>query len=297
MDEAWKVLLLNQFHDILPGSSIERVYDESREHHASVLKTAESVFLSAAAKCVSTSKETITVFNSLNRDRTELVKLLSSFAGAVDGQDTPLPCQKINGAMFAEVTVPSCGWVSVRNGKGLESVTKSGKSTVLENECLKVTFNSNAEITGILDKETNREMAAGLCNQFKLYKDIPAQYDGWDIDSMYKDSPVALAENARISLVSDGHLAKIIKVEKKIGDSILTQEIIIRKGSRRIDFKTFVDWRESHKLLKVNLPGAIYANEAIHEIQFGHLKRPNHASRPFALFWGFRDKGAAVGDC
>ena len=81
--------------------------------------------------------------------------------------------------------------------------------------------------------------------------------------------------------MASGPLVGIIKVTRRLNNSVLVQDISLQRGSRRVDFDSEIDWQERHKLLKVAFPGAIHAHEALHEIQFGHIQRPNHASRPF----------------
>ena len=98
---------------------------------------------------------------------------------------------------------------------------------------------------------------------------------------MVEQSPVALDEKATFEVVAAGPLVAILRVTRTLHDSTMTQEISLRRGSRRVDFTTTVDWHERHKLLKVAFPVDIHANEAVHEIQFGHISRPNHRSRPF----------------
>jgi alpha-mannosidase len=114
-----------------------------------------------------------------------------------------------------------------------------------------------------------------------MYKDVPTNWDAWDLDSMYELTPVALGRQAHIEVVANGPLFARLRVTRKLHNSLMTQEITLRRRSRRIDFHTVIDWQESHKLLKVNFPVTIHANEALHEIQFGHIRRPNHMSRPF----------------
>jgi len=114
-----------------------------------------------------------------------------------------------------------------------------------------------------------------------MYKDVPTAWDAWDIDSMYALAPVALDEAARIEVVASGPLVARLRISRRLHQSTLTQEISLRRGSRQVDFHTVVDWQERHKLLKVNFPVRVHASEAIHEIQFGHIRRPNHQSRPF----------------
>jgi alpha-mannosidase len=114
-----------------------------------------------------------------------------------------------------------------------------------------------------------------------MYKDVPTWFDAWDIDSMYALMPIELDEPARIEVVTCGPLVATVRVTRPLHESKMAQEISLRRGSRRIDFHTVVDWQERHKLLKVNFPVNVHADEAVHEIQFGHIRRPNHRSRPF----------------
>jgi len=98
---------------------------------------------------------------------------------------------------------------------------------------------------------------------------------------MYHLLPVPLDESARIEVVAAGPLVASLRVSRKLHNSTMTQDISLQRGSARVDFLTTIDWQESHKLLKVAFPVNVYANEAVHEIQFGHIRRPNHYSRPF----------------
>jgi alpha-mannosidase len=98
---------------------------------------------------------------------------------------------------------------------------------------------------------------------------------------MYEETPLAIDPQAKIELVAEGPLVAALHLTRKINTSTLRQEISLRRGSRVVEFNTMVDWQESHKLLKVAFPVNLHANEALHEIQFGHIARPNHRSRPY----------------
>ncbi|MBN1876642.1 MAG: alpha-mannosidase [Anaerolineae bacterium] len=281
LDEAWKVVLLNQFHDILPGSSIQRVYEEAEAAYAGVLKEAQGV-ANAAMKQFTQEKDALTVFNSLAWERTVLVALPKGWTGAQDSDGAALPVQKIGDTVYTEVTVPAAGWTTLKAA----APTTAGNdikatATLLENDVLRLTFDDKGQITSIFDKEAQRELAAGPCNSFRMYKDVPTWFDAWDIDSMYEETPVALETPAMIEIITAGPLVAVLRVTRTLHNSEMTQKIVMRRGSRRVDFKTKIDWKERHKLLKVAFPVDIYANEGIHEIQFGHIRRPNHRSRPF----------------
>jgi alpha-mannosidase len=151
----------------------------------------------------------------------------------------------------------------------------------LENEHLRVEFGPRGEITSILDKDAGRELAAGPCNDFRMYKDVPSSFDAWDIDSTYTSTPVELADEAKVEIGAKGPLVASLKIARNLHDSEMTQEVSLRRGARTVEFRTAIDWRERHKLLKVAFPVNVHANEALHEIQFGHIARPNHFSRQF----------------
>ncbi len=284
MLDNWQTVLLLQFHDILPGSSIRRVYQEAEAMHSGVIRSAQEI-ASAAKQSMGSKENGITIFNSLSWDRKTLVELPAT-TSVVDASGKPLPLQNIAGTTFAEVKVPSCGWTTVYPQPGAPQADSSAavlhaSVNRLENEFLRLELNPSGEITSIFDKQANREIAAGPCNSFKLYKDVPGWFDAWDIDSMYEDCPLPIDPQAKIELIAEGPLVAVLRLTRKINNSTLQQEISLRRGSRVVEFDTRIDWQESHKLLKVAFPVNLHANEALHEIQFGHIARPNHRSRPF----------------
>ena len=289
LDKAWKKVLLNQFHDIIPGSSIHRVYEEAEAAYAEVIETAERL-TNAAMDALIDESDGLTVFNSLSWPRTCLVTLPQGTEGAVSADGSPVLTQMIGDTMLAKVTVPPCGWTTVHFGQayeatapqdGAQAMTAQGTERSLENEYLRIEFNKRGEITSIYDKETDRELAAGICNSFKMYKDVPTKFDAWDIDSMYALTPVELNDEATFEVVTEGPLVAKLRVSRRLHQSLMIQEISLERGSRRVEFHARIDWQERHKLLKVAFPVDIHANEALHEIQFGHIRRPNHMSRQF----------------
>mgnify|MGYP000445216141 CR=1 FL=1 len=289
MDEAWKGVLLNQFHDIIPGSSIHRVYEEAEALHAQVLATANSTALAAARTLLRVpnrqseigNRKSLSVLNSLSWPRSVIVPLPKGFRGAAcNGK--PLPTQRIGGTLYAEATVPSCGWTTLTPAppsRGMEVVTATPRG--MENDHIRLRFNARGEITSLVDKATGRELAAAPMNAFRLYKDVPRWFDAWDIDSTYELCPVEVPGAAAIEVVATGPLAAVVRITRKLSASAVTQEVWLRRGSRTVEFRTAIDWRERHKLLKVAFPTTLHSTEAIHEIQFGHLRRPTHRSRPF----------------
>ncbi len=279
LETAWKTVLVNQFHDILPGSSIERVYQEAEAQLKDVLGRAKEISHQACISLMDTN-EGFTIFNSLSWPRVELLALPENFSelSTIDGK--ALPTQITNGVTYAEVSLPACGWVNFLRGerkvdKDMLKVTPRS----IENELLRVKFNDSGEIISIFDKENCCELTNGRCNQFAMYQDIPSNFDAWDVDSMYKFRPVELGNEAEIEVFADGPLFVGLIIRRKLNHSTMMQKVTLRRNTRRVDFHTEIDWQERHKLLKVNFPVDYFSHRALHEIQFGHLARPTHRSR------------------
>ena len=284
MDAAWKLLLLNQFHDILPGSSIARVNAEARQHHLEVKSEADKVRDQALAVLAS-GHPGASVFNSLSFPREEVVLLPKQFThGAVTRDGEALKTQQTEDGLLALVPLPAMGCLSLLPGeqkpryKAVSAkVLKSG--AVMENELVRIRLNRRGEVTSFLDKESQREFVDGLMNRFLMYKDVPRLYDAWDIDSNYELQEVPLDEPVTLTLAEAGGLRAVIRLERKIHNSALRQDIVLNYASRRLDFITHVEWDELHRLLKVAFPVDVKATEGLNEIQFGYMARPTHRSR------------------
>lgn len=260
---AWRNVLLNQFHDVLPGSSIHRVYEEAEAAYAETISQAEAV-TQAALQTLTGNAEAQTIFNSLSWPRRVLV----------------------NGAQGSvEVDIPACGWAVIPAQAAppadAAQIRLEAEGFTLENALLRARFDSQARLVSLWDKETDCERMAAPGNDFHLYKDVPTFWDAWDLDSMTEQLPVPCDSPAEIEIVEDHPLVVAVRVRRKLHHSTLEQVIRLRRASRRIDFETVIDWQERHKLLKVSFPLEIHANEVLSEIQFGHIRRPNHRSRQF----------------
>lgn len=263
--EQWRSLLLNQFHDILPGSSIARVYEEAEAAYTEILAAAGQT-AQQAARVLAGSGSGRTAFNSLAWARRAL---FATPQGEV------------------EVELPPCGWAPIPE-QGGEAAHPGGARAeqtadgfVLENELLTARFNRRGELISLWDKETEREVLAGPANRLCLYKDVPTKWDAWDLDSMTELLPVATDEPVEMEILTENGAAARLRLRRKLHHSTLEQVITLRRASRRIDFATCVDWQERHKLLKVAFPLNIHTHEVVSEIQFGHLRRPTHRSRQY----------------
>ncbi|MBR3503552.1 MAG: alpha-mannosidase [Clostridia bacterium] len=283
MDAAWKKLLLNQFHDILPGSSIAKVYEDARRDHRWIIGEANAVRDGALASLA--RGEGVTVFNSLSFGRKALVCLPAAYR---DGAQTPdgqaVPVQPTEDGALALVTLPPCGAVSLKPAKAASDIAAAGAcltegGAVIENALVRARLNARGEVVSFVDKATGREFAAGPMNRLLAYKDVPRLFDAWDIDSNYIRQPVALDEAVELTVKEEKGLRAALHVKRRVMNSTFEQDIVLRADSRRLDFETRVDWHELHRLLKVSFPVDVQATEGVNEIQFGYMTRPTHRSR------------------
>ncbi len=285
-EKLWKDVLLNQFHDILPGSSVARVYVEAKALHDKVISEAGELAKTAKTALLTADADAVTVFNSLGFERDALVTLPEAFAkGAVLADGTYVAVDQTAEGLKALVTVPSCGAVSLRPAteaqaiaNGFVTVTANGNDFVLENAVVKATVNARGEVTSFVLKESGREFAASPMNRFRMFKDVPRRWDGWDIDSNYVLQEIDGAYDIQVELVEQG-IEAVLKVTGKIANSAYTQKIRLAKDSKRLEFETEIDYKELHRLLKVGFPVDVYAENAINEMQFGYVERPTHRSR------------------
>ncbi len=273
VEAAWKIVLLNQFHDILPGSSIHRVYEEAEALHEAAIRSAEDTARRARQSWGGKpSSQSLTLFNSLSFERTALVS-------------TPHGAQGMS-----EVTLPPCGFVAV----DLESLPAQPEtaasaawledgSFLLENELISARFSAAGELLSLRERSGIHpsEWMAAPGNHLRLFKDVPRQWDAWDLDSNYVEAEIELPALGEMAIQQSGPWLASLRWTRPLEHSNFMQEIRLRRGSRRIDFITHVDWQEQHRLLKVAFPVTVHADEALYEIQHAHVRRPNHLSRPY----------------
>ncbi|HXN91482.1 MAG TPA: alpha-mannosidase [Candidatus Sulfotelmatobacter sp.] len=268
----WEKLLLNQFHDILPGSSIDWVYEEAERDLAHVTERAADIAEVAMAAIVGEG-EALVAFNSTSHPRAEVVSL--------DGEN-------------ARIEAPPCGWAVVAAGPSGPEVAVTDHS--MENELLRVEWDDRAVLTSIWDKEAHREALGGPGNLLQLHDDNPARWDAWDLDPDYRTSFIEVTQIDRLEL--RGGLRGLLAFRRRFGESSLTQIMSLDAGSRVLRFETLVSWQERHKMLKVAFPVTVSSREATYEIQFGHLKRPTHedTSQARAMFEVCAQRWADLGD-
>lgn len=282
LEEDWKELLLHQFHDILPGSGIGEIYAEAEERVGKVIKSTEEH--SAKALALMTSGEHgFTLFNSLSFPRKALVALPKGQTAVQTAKGEAVAHYQGQDGTYILASLPPLGAVSFVPAAQEKASARPliGEETdggfVLSNSLVKVFINQRGEVTSY--ERQGREYAKGIMNRFLFYKDVPRLFDAWDIDSNYILQPLEGARDVTARLLASSEAYGAVEVEGKIGDSTYRQVIRLNAEEEVLTFDTTVDWKELHRLLKVAFPVDVYADEAIHEIQYGYVKRPVHRSR------------------
>lgn len=259
LDRVWQRALLFQFHDILPGSSITRVYDETRSDYARLLKTIDQMsgdVSGALMRRINTSgmRSPVVVRNSLSWARTEWMKL---------------------GGRWCQVTVPSCGWTTIDSAEiKRPQFTVTATTSVLENDCVRVRFGADGAVVSVFDKQEHREAITkgAKANALNVYHD---DGDAWDFAMDYACKPAGAFALSASKAWTDGPRA-ICEQHYTYGSSTLAVRISLTQGSRRVEFACEADWKESNRMLRVDFPVAVFARESTSDIQFGSIKRPTH---------------------
>ncbi len=298
--QAWKPLLTNQFHDILPGSSIKEVYDEADQDYAKIIGTGRKV-RDAALKTIVDRVDTsgpgtpIVVTNTLGWVRTDVAEtILSSPLGddetIVDAAGRPVPCQLVSGkgggqvALFEASEIPSTGYAVYRvaRSKPADIVASELRvsETKLENRFFSVYLTKTGTIRRIVDKANNREVIPDgfEANEMQLFDDRPQNWDAWDVDFNLDEQCSSIDDVVSISVVEEGPVRGTVRVVKKTKRSTITQDISIYRNITRIDFRSSVDWFEKRRMLKVVFPVEVLSRTATYEVQYGAIERPTHQS-------------------
>jgi alpha-mannosidase len=268
--ELWQIVMLNQFHDILPGSSIGAVFDDSDADYARFFAQADK--LRAELARVLLPEGSLFACNVLGRSRGGLVE-----TDRVDGQGI----ERADGRRAAIVQVgalPALGVGPVTASPPVGSLLVSTEH--LANDRIEVRFDAKGRMTSILDRRTGRHLLTdrALGNRLQAYRDRPAQYDAWDIDRSFEDQIWEIDALTSVRVTETGPLRAAIRFEWRYESSRIVQVVSLAADARQVEVDTFVDWHEHNTLLKVAFPIAVNASEVRAEIQFGHVKRATHAN-------------------
>lgn len=288
LDACWKKVLLNQFHDVLPGSCIRPVYEDTDRIYSKVfteLHYLSDSIRSRMASRISRSQDSLLVWNPLGWRRSGYVQVAwpanydAFHLEAASGERIPVQRTVHGQALFYAPEIPSMGYATFKIHPGqLSSDSLHADLSKVENPYLCLRFNEAGQIYSIFDREAQRELLpeGEIANRLESYEDRPHCYDAWEIELYHKEKVWLLDAPACFALVENGPHRAVYHTEYQYLDSKIEQDIIVYAKSRRIDFVTTADWHEQHILLKAAFPTELLAASASFEVQFGAVERPTH---------------------
>ena len=281
-DRMWKKLLLHQFHDIIPGSSITAVYQDCRKDYEELSRQSDQLKNQFEFLLLKKKKNKLCLINTLSFTYTGYVELPVSFSGyeLSDHSGKIVPVQTEQDKVLARLNIKPLSQITLTC-----SEKKENKETklltdnfILENELIRVEFNPGGTIKTVYDKECKKEVIkkgeAG--NILSLYEDRPVAWDAWDIDIYYENQLLETAKLQSRTRICDGPVRQGIVHNYTIGKSKITQKIYLAVNSKRLDFDTEVAWQEIHKMLRVSFVTTIRSDTATFDIQYGFVKRNTH---------------------
>jgi alpha-mannosidase len=259
LHEGWENILSNQFHDVIPGSSIKDVYDQCVVDYAAIRRIGDGIVGDARAKIAAAldKKHGYVVFNPHSFEGDGLVKLGDKSV-------------RVRG-------VAPKGYSVIGSYEDTNRVKIDGRT--VETDALRVVFDEAWQMISICDKINNREVlkAGTVGNQLRVYADYPDIYDAWEWQAYSRDSYRVITDVTSAEIVDDG-ARRGIRIVRPHMKSTVTQTIWFADGTTQIDFETVADWHERHQMLKAVFPVDINTDKATYEIQFGTVERPTHSN-------------------
>lgn len=297
--DLWEIVLRNQFHDILPGSSIKEVYDDSKEEYEKLLKEGgilEERALKEIADAVDAPEHSLIVFNPNGMTGEQIVSFICpaeiTEPEVGDGEKS-CTVQKLKDGtcLFTAGGVPAKGYKTFTLREASPKAQKSGLSASarhLENDYVRVSFADNGQISSIYDKTEKRELLkeGQNGNVLMTYEDRPHNYDAWDVNNYYTEKSWEITDVQEMILEEEGPVRCTVKVSRKYLDSSIVQYISLGADSPEIFVRNEIDWNEHKIFLKALFPVDIHTDEAVFEIQYGNVTRKTHynTSWDFARF-------------
>ena len=285
LNALWKNVLLNQFHDILPGSAIHEVYDVTKQEYAAMEEQTRGLIAERLSAVARPEPGCVAVVNTLSFPRCDgFVFEADGVKALADEDGTISPVQRTaDGRCVAYVrSIPPKGVKNFRmlteasSAQNPLNVTEDGIDTPF----YQIRINKQGMFTSIYDKEAGRQVLkdGSLGNVLRVYEDKPTAFDNWNIDIFYTEKSWVADDVQKLEWIEKGPVRAVLLVERKFCSSRIRQKISFYADSRRIDFDTYVDWKEHQQLLKAEFEVDYNAAEATYEIQFGNIKRPTHSN-------------------
>ncbi|MDR1629002.1 MAG: glycosyl hydrolase-related protein [Oscillospiraceae bacterium] len=311
LDNGWEIILLNQFHDIIPGSSIKAVYDDSKEQYEAITTEGKYMLTSAfdrVAADIKAAGRSLVVFNTLGFARTEAVICdppASSAFTLVDADGSAVPYQATHDGkiIFVAEAVPSKGYKTYL----VQPIAYENKNTAAVVNGNKITsrhfdfeFDGDMAIAKLIHKKTGRSVApeGKKLNEIVAYEDRPYAHPAWDVNAYFEEKESPINDVQSTTVIENGPVRTVIQITRRFQSSLFTQNIIVYNDIERIDVENVVDWKEDYYIVKALFPVDVNAVKATYDIQFGNLERSAHRNTiwDFAQFEVAAQKWADVSD-
>lgn len=302
LETAWKGLLFNQFHDILPGSSIPEVFQDANQEWAQVERLTQDVLTSALETLTnqagSAQGQPLFVFNAHGWPRTEVVDVEVPLGrwqiiNCETDQPVDYAVSRVSNPLVEEAEserqvlsfvandVPAVGYRlyalvadATENTKASSTEKNNTEEYVLDNGCLRVVVSADTgEIISCVHLATEREMFATAANQLQCFEDSGQYWDAWNIAPDYANNPCAPAKLLGLEWLARTAMRQRLRVTRQLNQSIIVQDYCLDAESPWLKVETWVDWQETQVVLKVNFPVTIKADHGTYEVPFGAIER------------------------
>ncbi len=260
LEEGWKLILKNQFHDIIPGSSIKEVYADSEIEQGIADTIADEAIVNAVRSLVDDSKD-FTVFNTFSRARKSLVRVDDEHA--MQSGYALVEIQPFSQSSLESIICDTTAFGSI-----------SYKPGCIETDLLRVCWNPKGQLTSVFNKGYGRETLSSVANCLEVSEDRPRDYDAWELDPTLEMKQEVLSNLVSSELVEEGKLFVKVRFTWAYNKSTVSQILTVYSFSSRIDFITNVDWHEKQKTLRTAFPVDVRSLTARYDIQFGNIERP-----------------------
>ena len=283
MEKGWKILLTNQFHDILPGTSIHEAMEMTRQEYAEMNEIGGELIGSAMNTLnsqITVDGNGVIVWNMNSMPQNGIVSAELPFdCGSLTAADGK-PCKFTKDGRkitFIAEDVPPMGYAVF---KAVESAAESEKVTakknLLENSKLRVELDENGNIERLYDKVNDREVLTGKGNRLCIFQDKPIHESAWNLELNYQKKRWDIDKADSIEVIEASEVRGVVRTVRTFNKSVITQDIILRADADYVDFDTSVDWHETEKVLKAEFPVSVKNNYANYEIAHGSISRPTH---------------------
>lgn len=282
LNDCWESILLHQFHDIIPGSSIHEVYEDSKVNYGKTEECLEQMKIESLASLKEKNENCFGIYSVNSFGGKELVMVPIQDEGEIlndNGEKlSSQRCEKGYAVLVDVTPFALTNIIFVPGERGnVETPFKIKKNSV-ETPFYSIAWNDEGQLVRLYDKEAGRSVlkSGEKGNVLEVYEDKPINYDAWDIDIFYIQKMEVMKLCKSVEVRENGKLRAVFRFVYKYRKSQVIQDMIVYGDSRRIDFQTHVDWNEDHRLLKVAFYTDIRAVKATYDIQFGHVERPTH---------------------